>query len=199
MMTLNDSTAAYDWNGAAASGAADTAKWRARMAISGAVVSSAYPTFIGELENNSIAATKVFYSTPAALPTVATIEAVAATTGSVIDKWPSASTATAAGMPTAKGGWIYDKAASPVVAGSATLDVIAELTIKKEFNTKALVDAFAMKEKMTTACGLIDNLTSGSEDKKGAIKTADWTFATAAGSAAYMAGASVVAAAALLF
>lgn len=171
-------------------------KWIARTAIAGAKATT-YPTFLVEMENNAITASKVTYTAAAALPTVAEMEAATVSTGAKIDKWPTASTATAAGMPTGDDVWIYDMTKSTATVATATVGAIGELTIKKTIKTKAKIDAFAMKESMTVGCGLTFNKTT--PDKKGVVKTADWTFATAAGSVATMAGASVVAAAALLF
>ena len=149
------------------------------------------------MDDNKVAASTVHYTAAAALPTVAEMEAAAVSSEAKIDRWPSTSTATAANMPTGDDKWIYDATKSTATKATTTVGAIGELTIKKTIKTKAKIDAFAMKESMTVGCGLTFNKTT--PDKKGVVKTAEWTFATAAGSVATMAGASVVAAAALLF
>lgn len=93
------------------------------------------------------------------------------------------------------GKWTVVKAKSLSTVAASTKKV-ASMTLTIEKIIKTDFAKWSRKEKMTMGCG--GGQTASSVVKKGKVDTTEWEFGTA-GAVATMAGASVVAAAALLF
>lgn len=94
------------------------------------------------------------------------------------------------------GKWTVVKAKSTSTVAAST-KMVASMTLTIEKIIKTDFAAWSRKESMTMGCG--GGFTAASPITKGKIDTSEWEFGTAAGAVATMAGASVVAAAALLF
>ena len=158
-----------------------------------------YSNGVDALHSNTAATavSGVFYQETATAITGAT--AIPANNSAVMSSSPTQSALTASGtMPTGNDNWIVNQTNSVITVATATTMGI-EGGISKNM-IKATAEKWAKKEAFLAACeyaGAIEASTAWVSTGLKVSPAGDWTFMD--GAAATMAGASLVAAAALLF
>lgn len=155
-------------------------------------------TYNMHMLNNAVSA-HAFYADQAILTgtVMANAAPVVETNGAMVTGGGAAVAGTGGAAEALTGKWVVVKAKSTSTVAAATkLSASMTLTLEKKITTDFA--KWTRKESMTMGCGGGYGATNGAT-KEGKIDTTEWEFGTAAGAVATMAGASVVAAAALLF
>lgn len=172
--------------------------WWLNVALQGAMTSAKGQTYNMHMLNNAVSP-YAYYASQAVLDATAMkgIVPVAEDNGAVVSNGGNASAKGTVIAEAVTGNWVVVKAKSlSTVAPAAKFTASMTLTLEKKITTDFA--KWTRKESMTMGCGGGYGATNGAT-KEGKIDTTEWEFGTAAGAVATMAGASVVAAAALLF